>query len=803
MKQWVVAFRTTLIQPLLEADDPMTLEQIAQVLLEWAPGNEDGLAGPGRAGSELLRHFLTGRGETSVQRMVAGQRVPSRDVVLDLLQLVEDRVGRPDRAAVERLWQLHRPALVLEARALADAYQLIDERDAALLQSRGLRQQADALGADRARAVFRLAQAGSQLTTAHRELVTVRRELDQAAGQKALADVGEQQARSELERAADRLDRLRDAYEQLQDQAQAAQSAAADETGQWQERQALLLERLARAQEVLAVTVQEAGQARQALAEERRATDAARQESRQARQEAAAGQAAADTARQKAAADQARHHREQASAQETIRSAQRRYTEALQALADLDAELRQVRGALKQSQKRLIRADAQLAQVLSERAVESDAQEVLSRALTAMQADEHFSGNALIAAGPESTPAPRSGAITPDQHGAGIPPSGSAGAGTDPPPKPPADDPGTEDDGAPSTTGDFRGKAPARTQNRTPAAGEAEYRTPPPTRRRPGHRVDNPPLPAASALKLKPYRSPGYGRRLALVVSVAVTVAAGVPALVWWSWNPDTSHGAGHESPTPSATAKAASLPPRPAPDTVADIGDQPVNTAAVMKLPDCARSFLSLRLTSADNTYTDRDPHLTLTIKAPKGMKRTPCRVNASRSQTVVTLTPADQEKVVWKSSSCASGHDGPRWVQLAPAHPVTVDFHWNRRTAGKDCEKDRAVPYGTYLAEALLTDSITSLERTSFVLARKEAKAHTTPTPSVTPTASRKAPPSTGTTSGGSGSTGGSIGGLLTGGGGQSSPTLRASTTPSEEANGANGGGDNGGGFFGGPTG
>ncbi|MET7888995.1 hypothetical protein [Streptomyces avermitilis] len=286
-------------------------------------------------------------------------------------------------------------------------------------------------------------------------------------------------------------------------------------------------------------------------------------------------------------------------------------------------------------------------------------------------------------------------------------------------------------------------------------------------------------------------------------MGVAVTVAAGVPALVWWSWNPDTSHGAGHESPTPSATAKAASLPPRPAPDTVADIGDQPVNTAAVMKLPDCARSFLSLRLTSADNTYTDRDPHLTLTIKAPKGMKRTPCRVNASRSQTVVTLTPADQEKVVWKSSSCASGHDGPRWVQLAPAHPVTVDFHWNRRTAGKDCEKDRAVPYGTYLAEALLTDSITSLERTSFVLARKEAKAHTTPTPSVTPTASRKAPPSTGTTSGGSGSTGGSIGGLLTGGGGQSSPTLRASTTPSEEANGANGGGDNGGGFFGGPTG
>ncbi|MFF3312999.1 hypothetical protein [Streptomyces sp. NPDC002952] len=775
MKQWVVAFRGTLIQPLLEADDPMTLEQIAQVLLEWAPGNDQGLVEPGRAGSDVLRHFLTGRGETSVQRMVAGQRVPSRDVVLDLLQLVEDRIGRPDRAAVERLWALHRPALALEARALADAYDLIDERDAALLETQGLRRQADALGADWAREVFRLAQAGQQLTTAHRELVTAYRELEHSVSQAAAAETGEQQARSELERAADRLDRLKDAYDQLREQAHAAQNAAAEESEQWQERQALLLERLAQAQEMLTQTVQDAEQARQVQAQERHAADEAREESRAARQEAAASREAADSARQEAAADRARHHREQTSAQEKIHSAQHRYTQTLQELARLDAELRQVRGALKRSQKRLVHADAQLAQVLSERAVESDAQDVLSRALTAMQASGHVSDGALLPASPESTTNASSDA------GAGLAP-GAKDAGASGRTTPAASDGGREDMPLPRREG-------------AAVPGQAERRTPSPTRRRPAS------LPRVPALRLPPHRNPGFALRLALVVTVAVTVVAGVPALVWWSWNQDTPL-LGHESPTPRASttaSKAPSLPPRPSRDTVADIGDQPANTTAIMKLAACTRFDLSLRMTSAANTYTGRNPHLSLAIKAPKDIKHSPCRVNASRTQTVLTLTLADKDETVWKSSACTKGHDGPRWIQLVPDHPATVDFHWNRRALNKDCEKDpTAAPYGTYLAKAQLTDSTTPAAQTSFILARPAPK--TTPT---TPSPSRSTS-SQETSSGGSNDSGGSVGGLLDDGQ-QRTPTPSATATPSQEANGAGGGGggDNGGGFFGGPTG
>ncbi|MGW6015838.1 hypothetical protein [Streptomyces sp. NPDC055210] len=796
MRSWVQVFRTVVVEQLLGGEHPLTLEQVSAHLMACAVERPDERPRPvGAAGADRLQSVQSGRGETSVQRMVSGRLVPTRDVVLDLLQLLEDRGLRPGEADLEELWRLYRPALRSRRPDVAEAYDIIDERDAAQSETAGLRQQVGVLQADQRRALLSLTRAGVNLLGAHRALAASQKELTAATSSRELARAEEQEAQAHLEAAVDRLDRLKDAYEQMREQAESLQREAAADRTQWQERQALLLERLAQAEEALVQAVHDAEDARRELEHERRTTDAARRTAREAQRQATAGQDYTANARQEAAATEARRLQEAAAAQHALSEAEGHHTQAMNAITHLEAELRQTRTELWRAQQRLLRADNELVQAMRERAVEADAQDVLSQALTALQTDEWSTGRALIAAGPESTTEPRpegpgpgpgrphtpsapdaapSLKRLPKQTSAGaVPPTGTSAA-------------------APHTRGE---KAGARTAEQGPAGSQAEAapREGKSAAQRAGTRPRKP----------EPDRSLGRTKKIALAALVAVTVAGGVSALAWWSWDRDASRSADRESATPSPPTKQSKVPSRPAKpaqDSVADIGDQPVNTAAIMKLPECAASALSPQVRPERNVFTNRDPRLTLTVKAASKATGLPCRVNAGRGEAVLTLTPAAEDAAVWKSSQCASGRSGPRWLELTGTRPATVNFRWNRRSS-KDCAKDAAAPYGTYLAEAALKGAPKT--QSSFVLAGEEAE-QPARTPSTTP------PPeqpdsSPEETDSANGSSGGSDGGFI--GGPESTPSSTA-PSPSDDptgANGANGGGNGGdnGGLFGGSSG
>lgn len=796
VRSWVQVFRTVVVEQLLGGEDPLTLEQVSAHLMACAVERPDERPRPvGAAGADRLQSVQSGRGETSVQRMVSGRLVPTRDVVLDLVQLLEDRGPQPGEADLEELWLLYRPALRSRRPDVAEAYDIIDERDAAQSETAGLRQQVGVLQADQCRALLSLTRAGVNLLGAHRALAASQKELTAATSSRELARAEEQEARAHLEAAVDRLDRLKDAYEQMREQAESLQREAAADRTQWQERQALLLERLAQAEEDLDQAVRDAEGARRELEHERRTTDAARRTAREGERQATAGQADAATARKEAAAAEARRLQEAAAAQHALSEAEGHHTQAMNAITHLEAELRQTRTELWRAQQRLLHADNELVQTMRERAVEADAQDVLSQALTALQTDAWSTGRALIPASPESTTEPRPEGPVPGSGRPHTPPAPDAASPMARLPKqtsggaaPPTGTQGA----APHTPGE---KSGARTAEQGPAGSQTEAAP-----------LDGKPsAQRAGTRPCKPELDPslGHTKKIALLAAVAVTVAGGVSALAWWSWDRDASRSAGRESATPSATTKQSkvpSLPAKPAQDSVADIGDQPVNTAAIMKLPVCAASAVSPRVRSERNVFTDRDPRLTLTVKAASKATGPPCRVNAGRGEAVLTLTPVAEDAAVWKSSQCAGDRSGPRWLELTRTRPVTVDFRWNRRSS-KDCAKDAAAPYGTYLAEAVLKGAPKT--QSSFVLAGEE-----TEQPAGTPSTSR--PPqqpvsSPEETDSSNGSSAGSDGGFIEGAEGTPPSTASSPSDDPTGANGANGGGNGGddGGFFGGSSG
>ncbi|MFD5661839.1 coiled-coil domain-containing protein [Streptomyces hirsutus] len=361
VEEWVQAFRTTVVERLLGGDDPLTLEQVSVWLTARAPHTVQQKAGA--AGADRLQSVHSGRGATSVQRMVSGRLVPTRDVVLDLLQLLQDRGCRPDAEALEELWQLHRPALRSRRPDVAEAYDIIDERDAAQTEAAGLRRQVDVLEAEQRRALLDLTRTGLQLLGTHRALAASQKELHDAIDSVASARAKEQQARLHLEAAVDRLDRLKDAYEQMREQAATVQQEAVADRAQWQKRQAALLERLSEAGKALAQAVQNAQDARQELADERRAGEAARRTAQQG-QQADLRQADAMTTSQEAASGKDRRQEETAAAHRSLHDAELRHAQAMNVIARLETELRQARTRLQHAQQRLIRADAPLVSMM-------------------------------------------------------------------------------------------------------------------------------------------------------------------------------------------------------------------------------------------------------------------------------------------------------------------------------------------------------------------------------------------------------------------------------------------------------
>ncbi|GCB46870.1 caspase family protein [Streptomyces sp. NL15-2K] len=282
-------------------------------------------------------------------------------------------------------------------------------------------------------------------------------------------------------------------------------------------------------------------------------------------------------------------------------------------------------------------------------------------------------------------------------------------------------------------------------------------------------------------------------RALSVAVTSVVGVGLGLALLVPEGAESPAGHGA---SPTrPHATSSSASpsrtaLPGRPPADDVADIGGRPGNTAAIMRLRACTGADITVRLTSVFNSYVDEDPHLELSVKADTGAGGPlPCRINLSRTDAYLMVTRAGDSGETWKSSACASGHHGQRWVQLARGKPVTVDFHWDRRPNTRGCDQAGSASSGTYLAEALV---LNEKAQTSFVLRHEEAA-----TPPETPSPTRSA----------SKASSGSRGGTSSGGADDAksaTPSQSASDQPTETAEPTattSSGGS--GGFFGGPDG
>ncbi|WP_344528837.1 caspase, EACC1-associated type [Streptomyces rectiviolaceus] len=278
-------------------------------------------------------------------------------------------------------------------------------------------------------------------------------------------------------------------------------------------------------------------------------------------------------------------------------------------------------------------------------------------------------------------------------------------------------------------------------------------------------------------------------RALSVAVASVVGVGLGLELLLV----PRGSESpAGHRaSPTSSSASPSLTpLPSQPAADDVADIGSQPVNTAAIMRLRACTGADITVRLTSVVNSYVDEDPHLKLSVRADAGVgDALPCRINLSRTDAYLMVTQAGDSAEIWRSSACASGHNRQRWVQLGRGKPVAVDFHWDRRPTTKGCDQAGPASSGTYLAEALV---LNEKAKSSFVLEQEEAT-----TPSETPSPTRSA----------STAFSGSGGGTISGGANDeksATPSQSASDQPTETAEPTNTNSEGGdGGIFGGPDG
>ncbi|MFG2553992.1 caspase family protein [Streptomyces sp. NPDC048581] len=290
-------------------------------------------------------------------------------------------------------------------------------------------------------------------------------------------------------------------------------------------------------------------------------------------------------------------------------------------------------------------------------------------------------------------------------------------------------------------------------------------------------------------------------RVLSVTVAGVVGVGLGLELLLvpGGSKSP-AGHGASPSSSSASPTRTA--LPGRPAADDVADIGSQPVNTAAIMELRACTGTDITVRLASVRNSYADDDPHLKLTVRADTGVGGSlPCRINLSRTNAYLLVTRAAASGEMWRSSACTSGHDGQRWVQLARSKPVTVDFHWDRTSNTKGCDQAGTASSDTYLAEAVVLNEKAT---TSFVLEQLEQlEQEVAASSSNTPSPSRSA--STAPSGWGGGTT--NVGGTTNGGGNDeksATPTQSASDQPTEtaEPTSTDSGGGNGG-LFGGADG
>ena len=132
-----------------------------------------------------------------------------------------------------------------------------------------------------------------------------------------------------------------------------------------------------------------------------------------------------------------------------------------------------------------------------------------------------------------------------------------------------------------------------------------------------------------------------------------------------------------------------------------AGTGNRPaVNTVAVMGLPTCSASQVSLELASGLNAYTAKvKPRLALTVRNTSGSD---CRVDLGRTASMLTVTSSTGERV-WSSGDCPGSRQAA-WVQLASGAGLTENFTWDRSRSKPQCASaaGTAAEPGTYLVQA-----------------------------------------------------------------------------------------------------
>ncbi|MFF4442826.1 hypothetical protein [Streptomyces sp. NPDC001621] len=354
----------------------------------------------GAAGSQTA--LCTARSQQAVRRICNGETVPTRDVVFDLLCLVEAQCGAPSREVIQELWALYRSALRERAPATYTRYVFMDAyvsvRLLVVLQQRAmsdLRQKVEENRSAQTRSHARVRRL--QLT-----LSVLRNSLEQSEGR----ELQQQEARDLLEQSVAELSakvavleqevslargsvaQWQEQAEWLEDLREQAERDAVLDSAAWGEREGLLLERLSQAYETLEdVTVRARGveatlrgredrwQQQARAAQER--TRAARSEAAAARAESEALRAQAQAVREQAARalaeQQARFERFAAQAEERHQRAEREAEHLRQELASTN-------GRLRQAEEDAARADAQLSEWLRTQELHQAFNEIVAQA---------------------------------------------------------------------------------------------------------------------------------------------------------------------------------------------------------------------------------------------------------------------------------------------------------------------------------------------------------------------------------------------------------------------------------------
>lgn len=120
VRRWAQALRRIVFSPLMSGEHKLTLEEISRRLEAVAPA-EAAQEQPGMKGN-----LFSGRSQRSIQRVLAGTTVPTRDVVHDLLHLLGDTYEEPDADDVRSLWSLYKPALKEDKPTVFSLYVLLD-----------------------------------------------------------------------------------------------------------------------------------------------------------------------------------------------------------------------------------------------------------------------------------------------------------------------------------------------------------------------------------------------------------------------------------------------------------------------------------------------------------------------------------------------------------------------------------------------------------------------------------------------------------------------------------------------------